>query len=241
MANKSKENITNVMIINHNATINNWNQTELMQNADLIIMGSFNPFNPNGENADFYYGRTTNYFWRAIAEIKNLNPNIFNNNIDNKLDIMRELRFCFLDIINTLEITSLNNEEEVLQSFVREKIYKEFSDDVLFRRRTKFQNTQILIQRHYNEDIFQILEQGRNRKIIHTMGNNRISQRFDTKPCEPQFGQNGFHGFINLIHNHPFVNFNPLSYSPSGRAVRTGGAEYWFNLKSWLAEQLGLG
>ena len=63
------------MIINHSTIEHKWETIENFTIAKTLILGSFNPFNPNGDNTDFYYGRCTNYFWKTIAEIKNMNPN----------------------------------------------------------------------------------------------------------------------------------------------------------------------
>ena len=92
------------MEINHASIHLNWNQDEIFDNATKLIIGSFNPFNPNGDNADYYYGRCTNYLWRSIAEIKGENPNIYFNNFDLKRRAMLQHNFCFVDIVSKLEI-----------------------------------------------------------------------------------------------------------------------------------------
>jgi hypothetical protein len=226
------------MIVNHVAIVNEWNNNEILQNAETLILGSFNPFNENGDNADYYYGRCTNYFWRAIAEIDNLNPNIFFNNIDLKMEYMRNKKFCFLDIINSVEITADGNNSITLNSFINQKIHKEFSDQVLFTTNTKFENTRFIVNRTYNEGIRQLINHGRINKIIHTMGNNTIGIDFRTNWQEKRLGVNGFQGFINKIRNNEDITFVPISYSPSGRAVKTGGQTYFDELKLWLNENL---
>ena len=85
------------MIVRHVTLVNEWNRNEILQNAQKLILGSFNPYNLNGDNTDYYYGRFTNYFWKAMAEINNLNPNIFFNN----LDYMNRYKFCCLDVIDS--------------------------------------------------------------------------------------------------------------------------------------------
>lgn len=229
------------MQINHIAIENNWNLVNVFQNAKTLILGSFNPFNPNGDNTDYYYGRYTNYFWRALAEITNRHPNYFFNHLELKLEFMVNHKFCFLDVINSIEILSGNNQEVPINNFVQRKILTEFSDQVLFTTRTTFEDTLISVTRTYNNDIIPILQQGNIQRIIHTMGNNTIGLNFETKWKENNFGINGFQGFINSIRNlNQDIDFVAQSYSPSGRAVKVGGQDYLNELKIWLNENLNL-
>jgi hypothetical protein len=226
------------MIISHVALENEWNRTEILQNAQKLILGSFNPYNLNGNNTDYYYGRNTNYFWKAIAEINNLNPNIFFNNLDLKLEYMKLYRFCFLDVIDYIEIVSQENNDLIINNFINQKIYNEFSDQVLFTTNTLFQNNNITVRRTYNGSILNLIQNGRIQKIIHTMGNNTININFTTKWQENMLGVNGFQGFINQILNQNNINFISQSYSPSGRAVKIGGTNYFNGLKNWLNEHI---
>jgi hypothetical protein len=226
------------MIVKHVALENDWNSNEILQNAQKLILGSFNPFIANGENTDFYYGRVTNYFWKAIAEINNLNPNIFYDNLDLKLVYMNRYKFCFLDVIDFIEIDSQCNNESKIKSFINQKIHKEFSDQVLFTTKTSFENINITVNRTYNHSILKLIQNGGIQKIIHTMGNNTIGIDFKTKWQEKGNGPNGFQGFINQIKNEKNVNFISKSYSPSGRAVKKGGTKYYLELKKWLEEHV---
>ncbi len=226
------------MIINHVGLENDWYRKELVQNAKTLILGSFNPYNPREDNADYYYGRGTNYFWKAIAEINQLNPNFFFNNLDRKIEYMTLYRFCFLDVINSVEISSDDNNDLIINSFINRKIYKEFSDQVLFTTNTSFENTRITVRRVYNYKIFELLLEGRIQKIIHTMGNNTIGNDFITKWQENRLGVNGFQGFINKIKNQANATFVSQSFSPSGRAIKAGGQNYFNELKLWLNEHV---
>jgi hypothetical protein len=226
------------MTIRHVALENEWNRIDVLQNAQKLILGSFNPYNPNGDNADYYYGRCTNYFWKAIAEINNMNPNIFFNNLDLKLEYMHEYKFCFFDIINSVEINSQNSNELALNRFIDQKIHTEFSDQVLFTTRTSFENNEITLVRRYNSSILTLLEEGRIRKIIHTMGNNTIGRNLITSPKEKALGINGFQGFVNEIIGNTNSTFVSQSFSPSGRAVKIGGLIYYNRLKAWINEHI---
>jgi len=83
-----------------------------------------------------------------------------------------------------------------------------------------------------------LIKQGRIRRVIHTMGNRTIGIDFRTRSQENRLGVNGFQGFINQIRNQTNINFISQSYSPSGRAVRTGGPNYFNNLKNLLQDNI---
>jgi hypothetical protein len=226
------------MIVRHVALENEWNTNENLQNAQKLILGSFNPYNVNGDNTDYFYGRCTNYFWKALAELNNLNPNIFFNNLDLKLEYMHRYRFCFMDVIDSIEIECQDNNELIMNNFINQKIHTEFSDQVLFTTRTSFENNEINVTRTYNHSIINLIRQGGIQRVIHTMGNNTIGIDFRTKWQENRLGANGFQGFINQIRNQNNINFISQSYSPSGRAVKTGGPNYFNNLKNWLQSNI---
>ena len=224
------------MKVNHVAIVNDWDLYEVFENAEILILGSFNPYNLNGDNADYYYGRCSNYFWRAIAELNNMNPNIFFNNLELKLFFTMQYKFYFLDLINSVEITSDNQDnQEDIQHFLNTKIYSNFSDQILFTTNTRFNNTKIYLKREYNKRIIQLLTQGRIKKIIHTLGNITINQEFKTKWGEKKLKDKGFQGFVEqIIKNSTNIEFDKVSYSPSSWAVKRGGSIYFNNLKSWL-------
>jgi hypothetical protein len=228
------------MIINHVALENEWDKKEIFDNAKTLILGSFNPFNPNGDNTDFYYGRCTNYFWKTIAEIKKMNPNIFFNNLELKLDIMRQYKFCFLDLINSIEINHINNNDRLIQEFINKKIYAGYTDQTLFTSNTSYNGEQINLKRNYNHRIFEILQEGKIQKVIHTMGNITIGIMFETKWKEKKLGDTGFQGIIDQLKYHKSINFISESYSPSGRVVKVKGEEYKLVLKNWINKNLNL-
>ncbi len=218
------------MIITHASIDNNWNH--YFDNAETLILGSFNPNNPYG-NTDYYYGRRTNYFWRAIAQLNNLHPDIFLDNLELKYEYMRINRFCFLDLINSIEITT-DSSQNLLNEFTDKKIFKEFTDQTLFTSKTNFNGGKIIISRNYNLEIPNLVRNSGIIKIAHTLGNNRISNQFRTNPREKRLGQNGFESLINQIHDINNINFISNSVSPSGYAVNTGGERHFEELKNWL-------
>jgi len=224
------------MRVDHVAIEQGWNTDEVLLNAQTLILGSFNPNKPE-DNTDYYYGRSTNFFWKAIEEIYGLPNNTFLRDRRKKIEFMTQYKFCFLDVINSIEITSNDNNELILNEFINNKIYAEFSDQILFT--TNFQNKRISLTRHYNDNIINLLDEGNIKTVIHTMGNNRIGMDFITNPIERGLHDNGFQGFINAIRNRRTdVNFVRQSYSPGGRAVRVGGPAYFDDLKRWLQEHI---
>ena len=42
------------MKVNHVAIVNDWDLYEVFENAEILILGSFNPYNLNGDNADYF-------------------------------------------------------------------------------------------------------------------------------------------------------------------------------------------
>ena len=228
------------MRINHTANEMNWHQDKIFNNATPLILGSFNPYNLNGDNTDYYYGRCTNYLWRAIAEIKGQNPNLYFNRIELKEQVMLKHKFCFLDIISCIDIKCQNDDQEKLKKFLKERIYAEFSDQLLFTSKTKYEGTEIEIKRLYNNEIITRIKSGKINKILHTMGNDRIDENFKTKPIEKGMKNLGLNDFIRQIKENSKVEFVPKSYSPSGRAVKVGGEKYYTELKTWLKLNLNL-
>lgn len=229
------------MTIQHLAIENEWEGPEVVENPKTLILGSFNPFNPNIiRNTDYYYGRNTNHFWKSIARNLNFHEDYFCNNKDRKIEIMNKYQFCFYDIVNSIEIRFIDRRiinDEILYQFINQKILTEFSDQVLFTSTTSYQGFMIQVRRNYNENIINVLNQRNIENIIHTMGNTTITQNFATKWLENGLGELGFQGYVNRIFNQG-INFNPISYSPSARAVNTGGEYYINTLDNWINTNL---
>ena len=233
------------MLINHNCIENlNWNNSQNFEKGQILILGSFNPYNPI-ENPEFYYGRSSNYFWKEIGLIVFNNENHFINS-QNKLNFINEHKIVFYDLINSIEITEVNNDENTLNDFVSSNIFTNFTDNKIFTSSSKYRsnNKNINIRRNYNNNIINFIEASNSvRKIIHTLGNSRIDLNFNTKPREYSLNANGLQGLINSIievTNRKNILFNNISYSPSQIAVNRGGIQYRNQLRSWLKENLDL-
>jgi hypothetical protein len=223
------------MLINHVCNINNWTKPQEIKGLKTLILGSFNPFNPNGNNADYYYGRSSNYLWKVIATLMQKNEDYFNANFENKLEVMNYYKFCFLDAILTIEVISGSNNDVQVNQFIDEHILTDFTDSKLFT--TKHKESGVIVKRTYNSEIFETIKQSNIKKIIHTMGNNTLNLNFISNPKEKGLGARGFQGYINEIRSTG-VNFVPISYSPSRYAVNSGGKDYLPKLTNWIKENL---
>ena len=225
--------------IKHIALINNWENPELFGNSETLILGSFNPYNTFSEekNADYYYGRQTNHLWKIIASLLGKETDYFFNNIDRKYEVMYKYKFCFMDVIDSIDISS--NENEILNEYISNNIFQNYLDQKLFTSKTSFKDYEIQIKRNYNKRIINILESKNLKKVIHTMGNNRIKSDFSTSPKEIGLGNDGFQNFVKSIENHN-IEFTKSSFSPSSYAVNKGGSEYKKHLKEWMKKSLNL-
>lgn len=223
------------MIVKHACYENNWFNPIQLPEIKTLILGSFNPHNPINGNTDYYYGRESNFLWKEIALILGKSENFFQNSMKRKFEIMNEFNFGFLDVIGSIQIHHKTDDKISIQNFVNEHIFTNYFDSKLFT--SHHRNSGIKITRNYNLEILDIIHSKKVNKVIHTMGNNRISLDYVTQPLEKDFGSKGFQGFINLV-RETGVDFVKESYSPSGYAVNTGGADYRINLKKWLTDNL---
>ena len=225
------------MKIKHAAIENNWMDekvTNLLYNSNKLVLGSFNPYNPSN-NTDFYYGRCSNFFWKIIAQIEGKNEQHYCNNLQLKIEAMEKYSFCFLDLIDSIEISSSNADSQLIEDFVENKIYTGYSDSVLFTANTAYKNTTIKVERTYNKLVLDVLEKGKINKVVHTLGNTRISEQFKTNPVERALQADGFQGYWNSIVNRKKnIEIIRKSYIPSAYAVRRLGAENYLNMKMWF-------
>lgn len=200
-----------------------------------LILGSFNPNKPVN-NANYYYGRRRNYLWKAIGDI------LFNNqhhffirgqlNFELAILTMEKYHFCFLDLIDNIEVTGLNPEHEI--QFITQKIHNKFSDSVLFTNDTGFQGNNINIHRNYNVEILELINEKTPATIIHTLGNITILPDFSS--AKPDLNE-----FLNQIINlceQSGTQLIPLSISPSQYNIHYNGL--YEDLKNWLRMNLNL-
>lgn len=220
------------MIIQHASE--NW-ENYIPKKVKTLILGSFNPNNP-GNNANFYYGRNRNYFWKSLGGSLHNNDHHFfihgqlNNNLG--FQCMEEYGFYFFDLINELNINGVNQEHEI--NFVNSKIYSGFNDSVLFTNNTNFENNIVNIQRSYNQNIIDFIDKYKPNKLIHTLGNTTINAYF-----ESQIGDlNVFLNNITNVCNNSNTEIIELSISPSQYNIHYYGLRQ--DLNNWLHQNLML-
>ena len=71
---------------------------------------------------------------------------------------MIDKQFCFYDVIQSIDVIS--TDEDALNKFVQQRIFIEFSDQVLFTTNTKYNDVTINVFREYNRDVFELLANG---------------------------------------------------------------------------------
>jgi G:T/U-mismatch repair DNA glycosylase len=229
--------------IMHQSISNKWDELNLIKNPKILILGSFNPYNPNNnKNTDYYYGRSSNHFWKSIARNLNFHEDFFYNNPERKFEVMNKYHFCFLDIINSLKIECEN--DNFLNNFIESNIYSGYSDNIIFTTKTKLKsaksNINIKRAREYNHKVFDLLNSKTIKTVIHTMGNSRITQNLEVKPLEKGLKEKGLHNYFNRIIDtckENNVYFEKKSFSPSDYAISTKKTNI-NDLDNWIKENL---
>lgn len=232
-----------MITVEHQALALNWLTADNLENPTTLVIGSFNPFNPNGlAGLDYYYGRTTNQFWKSVARIIGQPENYFFDQqlgLNRKIEVMRS-RFCCLDVIDTIDFECEN--EQILTDYLNRKIFGEFADQTIWTSRTTRQGEFITLKRSYNDSIPNLLRESQSiRKVIHTMG-GRIANFNNINPIEQNGNPIGFRQYIQdiiTVCEQREIQFSFYSLSPSQYAVNTG-ATLIGDLDNWLRDSLNL-
>lgn len=231
--------IDNQMIkITHRALVQNWIKPEEIVNPRTLVLGSFNPYNPNERNdLDYFYGRRTNFFWKTIAGRLNYPEGYFFDpvqGLDRKCQVMTN-RFCCMDVINSIEFSCEN--KNALQNYLDNEIFQKFSDNKIWAHSAGEGLNKILIKRNYNRSIIDFLRNSNSiTKVINTMGKTRIS---NFNLIKPSIGFKQFMQEIIILCNEKNIEFDFLSLSPSQTAVNRGLTPI-NQLQIWLTENLNL-
>jgi len=227
--------------IRHQALALNWAKKVDIANPRTLVLGSFNPYNPRGLCLDYYYGRETNFFWRTIANIIGQDEEYFfdkGDGLNRKISVMNS-RFCCLDVINEIEFSC--EDDNCLEKYLQEKIYKKFSDQNIWVSNTGFLADMISLKRTYNYSIIDAIKKSTSiKKVIHTMGINRIKNKNLIYPDDRHPNEISFRKFIGEIIEtceQKNIEFVYDSLSPSGWAVNNGSTDKG-SLKEWLENHL---
>lgn len=203
--------------------INGWENYKV-SNPKTLVLGSFNPYNPEAKPIDYYYGRQKNHFWKSVARVLGLPFDSLQgpNTISAKLNVMHD-RFVCMDIIDQVEISSDN--PNMTNAYINDHIFRDFTDQKIWATKSNGVN----IKRTYNKRVIYLLNNTDNIKtIIHTMGMNKISKPNRTSPRESALGINGFEGYMNAIFEicqRRNIRFEFQSISPSDYAVKRGSTK----------------
>jgi len=190
------------MRIEHQRLTKNWLKPTDILEPKTLILGSFNPYNPNNKKdwVDYYYGRKSNNFWKSMALINGKSKDYFfdsDNGLKRKIEIMQN-RFCCMDIINSIDFVCSNN--QTLKDYLENDIFANFLDQKIWCINNRTNN--INLSRNYNLEVINFLIESKTiKKVIHTMGFDRINSKNGIKPKEKSLNQNGFSGYFNQILN----------------------------------------
>lgn len=228
-------------IVSHQSIALDWNSTINILNPQTLVLGSFNPYKNPENSVDYYYGRVTNHFWKSIAIIHHLDEMWFFDNdqgLERKKEVMNNSFICF-DVIDSINI-SCNNRNE-LRQYINGNIFNNFLDSKIWTSKTKSSNGELIcLIRNYNQTIINYLQQNNSiRKIIHTMGVNRLSYK-KAKPKEKVLNEIGFEGYINQILQicqDKNIEFIFESFSPSDYAIKSGKVNR-FELEGFLRDHI---
>ncbi|OGS71125.1 MAG: hypothetical protein A3G95_08905 [Flavobacteria bacterium RIFCSPLOWO2_12_FULL_31_7] len=93
---------------------------------EYLFVGTFNPswdFN-NAEQADYFYGRNRNFFWRILPEVFE-NESLKNNHLIDKIEYLRKNKIGLTDLIISVENANESSKVDV------DNLTIGFSDNVL--------------------------------------------------------------------------------------------------------------
>jgi hypothetical protein len=192
--------IINHQLINKSFFIPDWD-------CKTLVLGTFNP--EGGHPVNYFYGRDTNYFWKAISYIDNKEEHFYHKKISNNQDdhflLMKKNKFGCTDIIKCIDcpieaIPRINGGGYPDQLVFRANIERQYN----------FEDLEKYINRQNQKEI-------RVKKIINTVGN-----RFDN-PAPNEFAEklNKFKLFCQK-NKIDFIS----SQSASAHAVRTHKTEF---------------
>lgn len=227
--------------VRHHSVEKQWSKNIKIDNPKVLVLGSFNPYNPNGKNdVDYYYGRESNHFWRSIGKQTQNDESYFlgKENHRRKLDLLDENFICF-DAIDSVHFSS--STEELLKHFIQENIFSGFQDQTIWTVDTKYRGVGIRGVIKFNNSVLDYIKNSNSiLKVIHTMGKNKVFQADISKPAKKT--KNGLKEYIHQIYTicqKKGVEFCLDSYSPSGYAVKNGYTKRE-DLDQWLKTHLNL-
>lgn len=98
---------------------------------ETLIIGTFNPAWPQGNNAEWFYGRTrNNYFWDVLPRIHNSSLNLRKHGAHAWKTFCHDNRIALTDIITSINDANEDNEEHqaILRTYLDQTIADYFED-----------------------------------------------------------------------------------------------------------------
>ncbi len=187
-------------LLNHPYFIPQWE-------CKTLVLGTFNP--EGGSKVNYFYGRETNYFWKAISVIDQKNENYYHTQIafnnDNHIELMKRYHFGCVDIVRSVICP---------EYFVERITGQGYSDPNLFNK---------IANKTYNfNHIKEYIINSRDKDVKVTRIINTVGNRFDfPHPRE----------FANILNDFKrFCEEKNIEFfscpSASGYAVRTHKTEF---------------
>ncbi len=160
--------------IKHLACTNNWEKHHSKVDAPkCLVLGSFNPDIDTNSAAPFYYCRLPkagrgNRFWPFVSEELSFDANCREDE-NARIRAMNQGKFIFMDLIDTLTISSSNS--EVIRTYLNDDI-SSFSDAAVWSSSSRKLGPELTICRTYNTRIFDVLKkyQSSLQYVVFTLG-----------------------------------------------------------------------
>ena len=151
--------------------ISKWDDLQI-NNPKTLVLGSFNPFNPNLKTqTEFYYGRIQNRFWSTIGNLKYNNRDYFKFSLEKKILELQSSKFILMDLIESIEFKC--ESENFLEKYINNKVFENFGDSDIWvsKKRT---HPQINLRRIYNQKIINFISENNSiLRIVNTLGKNK--------------------------------------------------------------------
>lgn len=183
---------------------------------ETLIIGTFNPQNEFApiNHANYYYGRTRNYFWKVIPKFVCVDG-------INSLDVLLQIEFLKNQKIGLTDLLISINDAEI-------------GNQIHIDRIRSFEDTQI--------ELFNSFEWN-TENIIKTLKSNRIKAVFFTKLGHSDArinNQNTFEAQMRIIENYCTQNniSNNRLHTPSGNGLGKGAPRLNNLIRRWYFNNL---
>jgi len=183
--------------------------------CNTLIIGTFNPdaiFHPYNE-ANYFYGRRRNYFWKLISRFLCCPNEIQRADTDTQLSVLRQNGIGITDLLVSVNDANIENNEDVIRiRSVRDDELEQFNDLTW--------NTDNIISFINNQQI---------KHVYFTKLGDKDIQNLDIDTFENQMRLIERHCDQNDIHNYRL-------HTPSGQGLKAGIPRVNKLIKRWFYE-----